>query len=307
MPQPRPPLHWILLLPQHWPAWVGMGMLYGLSLLPYSWLLNIGSFFGRVLGALPFRHRGITLKNLQMCFPEMSNSQRRRLRAAHFRSVGISLCETALAWWASDARLRRLVEYRGVENIAASMQGGAGSMLLVSHFTTMEITGRFISLMHPIDIVYRVPRSKVLAWFIAWRRGALAYRVIENDDIRAMVRALRNRELVWYAPDQAFRKKGAAMVRFFGVPCATNTATSRLAEATGAAVLPYFLHRLPGAAGYRAEVLPKIADFPSADAVHDAERIHALIETQVRQSPEQYLWLHRRFKSIDPAIPDPYG
>jgi KDO2-lipid IV(A) lauroyltransferase len=130
---------------------------------------------------------------------------------------------------------------------------------------------------------------------------------IRHDDIRAMIRALKNNEAVWYAPDQAYRNKGAAMVPFFGIPAATTTATSRLARISGAAVLTYFPERLPGAGGYRVVIGPPFEGYPGPDAVDDAERFHALLEAQIRRVPEQYLWMHRRFKGLTADYPDYYG
>jgi KDO2-lipid IV(A) lauroyltransferase len=130
---------------------------------------------------------------------------------------------------------------------------------------------------------------------------------IPHDDIRAMIRALRNNEAVWYAPDQSYRNKGAAMVDFFGIPAATTTATSRLARISGAAVLTYFPERLPGTAGYRVVIGPAFEDFPSADVVRDVERFNALLQAQIRKIPEQYLWMHRRFKGLSADYPDYYG
>ena len=130
---------------------------------------------------------------------------------------------------------------------------------------------------------------------------------IAHDDIRTMIRALKKNEAVWYAPDQSYRNKGAAMVKFFGIPAATTTATSRLARISGAAVLTYFPERLPGNAGYRVVIGPALEDFPGVDPVDDVERFHALLEAQIRRVPEQYLWVHRRFKGLSADYPDYYG
>jgi KDO2-lipid IV(A) lauroyltransferase len=122
-----------------------------------------------------------------------------------------------------------------------------------------------------------------------------------------MIRALKKNEAVWYAPDQSYRNKGAAMVNFFGIPAATNTATSRLARISGAAVLSYFPERLPGAAGYRVVIGAALEDFPGVDAIADTERFNRLLEAQIRRIPEQYLWVHRRFKGLSADYPDYYG
>jgi KDO2-lipid IV(A) lauroyltransferase len=122
-----------------------------------------------------------------------------------------------------------------------------------------------------------------------------------------MIRALKNNEAVWYAPDQSYRNKGAAMVNFFGIPAATTTATSRLARISGAAVLTYFPERLPGTAGYRVVIGPEFDNFPGDNPVCDVERFNRLLEAQIRRVPEQYLWVHRRFKGLTADYPDYYG
>jgi KDO2-lipid IV(A) lauroyltransferase len=122
-----------------------------------------------------------------------------------------------------------------------------------------------------------------------------------------MIRALKRNEAVWYAPDQSYRNKGAAMVNFFGIPAATTTATSRLARISGAAVLTYFPERLPGNAGYRVVIGPAFENFPGTDAILDVERFNALLQTQILRIPEQYLWMHRRFKGLSADYPDYYG
>src|SRR4029077_21162309 len=155
---------------------------------------------------------------------------------------------------------------------------GRGVILLTAHFTAMEMAGRVLASVTPVGFLYRPTSNEVLAWALHRFRSAHGGHPIARDDIRAFIGALRNRECVWYAPDQSYRKKGAEMVRLFGVPAATNTLTPRLARMTGAPVLPYFLQRLPGKEGYRAVIHPPLEDFPSDDPVADAERFNHLIE-----------------------------
>ena len=154
--------------------------------------------------------------------------------------------------------------------------------------------------------MYRPTSNVVLERFLMRNRGLRAKRAIPRDDIRTLITALKNNEPVWYAPDQSYRKKGAEMVQFFHLPAATNTATSRLARMTGAAVLPYFPERLPGSSGYRMVIQPMLENFPTDDPAADARRFNELIEEQVRLVPAQYLWIHRRFKGLTPDYPDYY-
>lgn len=296
-----------LFAPRYWPTALGLALLRVLEPLPYPMLIALGAALGTVVRWLPLSFVPIARRNLELCLPELDGAARERLLRAHFRSLGISLFETAMAWWASDARIRRLTRVEGLEHLRRALEGGHGAILLSAHFTTLEIGCRAFTLAHPVSIMYRPTKNALLGRFLAHNRARHTRGAIPRDDIRTLVATLGANEAVWYAPDQSFRKKGAEMVPFFGIPAATNTATSRLAKMTRAAVLPYFPERLPGARGYRMRILEPLKDFPSGDRVADAARFNALIEAHIRKVPEQYLWIHRRFKGLTPDYPRYYA
>ncbi len=300
-------MQWRLLAPRYWPAWAGIAVLRLLALLPYPWLIAIGGFLGGVMRRVAPRFVRIARRNLELCFPELDGQARERLLDRHFASLGIALLEVPLAWWSSAPRIARLVHVEGREHLEAARARGRGVILLTAHFTTMEMAGRALASVTPVGFLYRPTSNQVLAYALSRFRTNYGGHPIPRDDIRAFISALRNRECVWYAPDQSYRKKGAEMVRLFGIPAATNTLTSRLARITGAPVLPYFLQRLPGTQGYRAVIHPPLESFPSDDAVADTERFNHMIEAQVRLVPEQYLWIHRRFKGLTEDYPDYYA
>jgi len=296
-----------LLHPRYWPTWLALGLLRMFEPLPFGVLLWLGRRLGDLLLLLPLSFVRIAQRNLELCFPNMLEAERKRILRAHFRSVGVGLFETAISWWSPDDRIRRLTQLEGQEHLQAALARGRGAILLSAHFTTLEIGARALCARVAASIMYRPTSNAVLENFLMRNRGKRAKRAIPRDDIRTLISALKNNEPVWYAPDQSYRKKGAEMVPFFGIPAATNTATSRLARMTGAAVLPYFPERLPGSQGYRMIIQPMLEDFPSDSAVADAQRFNASIEEQVRLVPEQYLWIHRRFKGLTPEYPDYYG
>ena len=296
-----------LAAPRYWPTWLALGVLRLFEPLPFAFLVALGRALGTLLHWLPLRFVRIARRNLELCFPELAPDERERILAQHFRSVGIALFETAITWWSSDERIRRLTQIDGLEHLDRALAGGHGAIVLSAHFTTLEIGARAICARRETNIMYRPSRNAVLARFLLSERSRHAKRAIPRDDVRTLVSALGANEPVWYAPDQSYRKKGAQMVPFFGIPAATNTATSRLARMTGAAVLPYFVERLSGSAGYRVVIHPALEGFPSGDAVADAARFNALIEAQVRRVPDQYLWIHRRFKGLTPDYPDYYS
>jgi KDO2-lipid IV(A) lauroyltransferase len=296
-----------LLAPRYWPTAFGLVLLRLFEPLPYPLLVVLGSALGTLVRWLPVRFVHNARRNLELCLPEFAAEARERLLAAHFRSLGISLFETAIAWWSSDVRIRRLTELEGMEHLDRALKAGHGAILLSAHFTTLEIGCRALSARRPVSVMYRPTRNALLGYFLARNRARHLRLAIPRHDVRTLVSTLGANDAVWYAPDQSYRKKGAEMVPFFGIPAATNTATSRLARMTGAAVLPYFPERLPGAGGYRMVILPALENFPSDDRVADATRFNALIEAHVRRVPEQYLWIHRRFKGLSPDYPNYYA
>jgi Kdo2-lipid IVA lauroyltransferase/acyltransferase len=296
-----------LFAPRYWPTWLGLGLMRLFAVLPYGWLIRMGQGLGNVLLRLPFGFIRTARRNMELCLPNLDAAGRQALLVQHFHSLGIGLFEMAFSWWASAARVRRIIKIEGAENLTTALARGHGVILLTAHFTTLEMGGRMLASVQPTSFLYRPTKNEVLAWFLARCRCRFGGHPIPRDDIRALISALKHNECVWYAPDQSYRKKGAQMVELFGIPAATNTFTSRLARMTGATVLPYFFERLPGKQGYRAVIHPAFDNFPSNSSVADAERFNHLIEAQVHKVPAQYLWIHRRFKGLSADYPDYYG
>jgi KDO2-lipid IV(A) lauroyltransferase len=295
-----------LLMPRYWASWTGLGCLRLFECLPYPAMLVMGRLIGKLARHLPLNYVRVARRNIELCLPGLSSVEREQLIDRHFASLGIGVCESAMSWWSSDERIRSLSRVEGCEHLDEAQKRGRGVILLTAHFTTLEIGARIMNANRPICALYRPLKNEVLAAASNRSRRQRARNAIRHDDIRSMVRALKNNEIVWYAPDQSYRKKGAQMVRFFGVPAATNTGTSRLAQMTGATIL-YFSHeRLPNGAGYRVIIHPPLDCIPSDDPVADTERFNDFIETQVRRVPEQYWWIHRRFKGLSPDYPDYY-
>jgi Kdo2-lipid IVA lauroyltransferase/acyltransferase len=296
-----------LLAPRYWLTWAGLGLLRLLALLPYGAIVHLGRGLGAVLRHLPISFAHTARRNIELCLPELSPEQREHLLKEHFASLGIALLEIPFAWWTPPERLAKLVRLEGTEHLEAALAGGRGAMVLTAHFTSLEMAGRALVHVATIGFLYRPPKNEVIAYAFERFRVGWGGHGIPRDDIRAFVGALKNNECVWYAPDQAYRKKGAEMVPLFGIPAASNTLTSRLARMTGAPVLPYFFRRLPGTQGYLGVIYPPLDDFPSDSPATDTARFYRMIEEQVRLAPEQYLWIHRRFKGLSPDYPDYYG
>lgn len=295
------------IAPRYWPIWIGMGLLRLAVLLPHGAGLAVGRTIGRLAHAFGGSRRAVVRRNLALCFPELSVAERHDLAKRHFEALGMSLIEMGIGRWASDRRIRRLMSLEGVEHLHSALADGRGVILLSAHFTTLEASGRVLAFESPpFDAVYRKNRSDFITELQRTGREVSADATIEKRDIKKMVKSLRSGRPVWYAPDQSFDRKGAVIVKFFGVPCMHTTATSSLARVGKAAVLPYFPRRLENG-HYVMSIGAPFEDFPGDDPVADTERYIQALETHIRRCPEQYFWIHRKFKNLPPDYPDFYA
>ncbi len=291
----RMPLY-SFLGPRYWGVWLGIAIVRAVNLLP----LRAQMFIGRATGRLAFlfsrRDRRVADINVGLCLPGLDTSQRRALLKRHFESLGCALYETGLVWWASDARLRRLIRFDGVEHLQAALAQGRGALMLSAHFTTLEMGARGLTLLGPTSIMYLTPGNELIAELSRRGRARHTVQAISSDQIRDLLQNLKNKLPVWYAPDQRFTDRNSELVPFFGHPASSNVATSRLAKISRAPVLPYFPARRADNRGYVIRIHPPLDQFPSDDPIADTRRFHELIEAQVRQYPEQYLWAYKRFR-----------
>ncbi|MBK1727773.1 hypothetical protein CKO14_00005, partial [Halorhodospira halophila] len=287
--------------PRYWPTWVGLGVMRLLALLPIPLIGRIGDGLGMLLWVAVPPRRHIVRTNLGLAFPDRSLAERRRLERAHFRSAARGMLEGALAWWASIERLAPYYTIEGLENIEVARRAGRGVILLMPHYTTMEMCGKIIG-HHVPDFhpVYKPTKDPAFNTAMVRIRSTGVAGLLVNDDMRGILRVLRNGQVIWYAPDQDFGRRGCVFAPFMGVATSTLTTTARLAQRSGAPLVPLHCERLPGNRWHVRADTP-LEGFPSGDDEKDATRINSVIEAQVRQAPEQYLWLHRRFKTR----PDP--
>lgn len=294
-----------LFHPALWPTWVGVGFFRLLCLLPWRTQMAIGRVAGRFAFRVLRLRRHIVEVNLRLCFPEKSEAERFTLALAHYEAVGMGIFETANAWWSPDSKLPKFT-IEGRENLDAARADGRGVLLLTAHFTTLEICGRHFCETIQMGGLYREPDNRVIAQEMYRNRVVKLKPAIPMDDLRGLLRSLREGATIWYAPDQGKKGKFAAVLPFFGVPALTNTATNRIAKMSGAAVVPYFAYRKPDGS-YHLEILPQLEDFPTDDVNEDSIRINQLMEDFIRRVPEQYFWIHRRFKRRGKGYPNVYA
>lgn len=269
--------------------------------------MRLGAGLGPILHALMRRRRRIAEVNLKLCFPERSPAERDQLLREHFRDLGRMFAEFALSWMASKRGFAAIPhQIDGLQHLRAAQAQGRGVLMVGAHFSHLELCARLVAQQLPLAGLYREHGSPVFEWAIRRRRLHYACAMFGRKELRATVRHLRSGGALWYAPDQDMRGKDTVFVPFFGTDAATITATHHLARLSGAAVLPFHHHRLPGERGYVIEIQPPLAGFPSSDEVADTARINACIEAMVRTAPEQYLWIHKRFKTRPPGSPPLY-
>jgi KDO2-lipid IV(A) lauroyltransferase len=272
--------------PRYWPAWMGMAVLRVICLLPHQTALAIGRVLGRLAERATSKRRAIVRRNIELCFPELSATDRDALGTRHFEALGMSLVEMGIGRWASDATHLKLARLEGLEHLQQALEAGKGVILLSAHFTTLEISGRVLAISSPpFDAVFRKNSSEF---------------------IKKMVRNLRKGRAVWYAPDQSYNRKGSEVIPFFGVPSMHTTATSMLARLGDAVTLPFFPRRLDDGS-YVHRILPPLDDFPSDDAIEDTKKYVRVLEEHIRSCPEQYFWLHRKFKNLPEGHIDYYA
>ncbi len=292
-----PPFPRKLLAPRHWPAWLGIGVLRLLALLPARWLVGLGAAFGTAVSPLLWNRRRVIRRNLALCFPELGAARRVVLQREAKREMGRMLSEFVLGWFASERKLARLaVDIQGLEHLEAARAAGRGVLLVGGHFSHLELCARLVSRHIRIAGMYRKLDWPVFEYMILRARLAYADTMFDKYALRATVKYLRKGGTVWYAPDQDMRGKDSVFAPFFGTMAATITATHHLARLSGAAVIPFF-HRRTRSGGYALRLEAPLADFPTADVAADTARVNAAIERMVREAPGQYLWAHKRFKT----------
>jgi len=264
--------------------------------------LGAQAAIGNALGSLLFwqipERRRVTRINLAKCFPSMDPAARERLARAHFRAFTRSFVERGLLWWAPRARIERLIRIEGLEHLRAL--GDTPAILFVPHFVGLDAGGTRLSI--EVNVVAMFARQKDPRFTRLLAQGRTRFGdqrlVSRQEGVRAAIQAMRREQRpFYYLPDLDHGPKNAVFVPFFGVPAATVPGLSRIAKLAGAKVLPCVTRMLPGGGGYVVRIEAPWEDFPTEDVEADTRRMNAYIEQVALEIPEQYLWLHKRFKT----------
>lgn len=281
---------------------VSIFLLWLIHFLPLGAQAAIGNGLGALLYWLIPERRRVTRVNLGKCFPGMAPAARERLARAHFRAVARSFVEHGLLWWAPRARIERLIRFEGLEHLRAL--GGAPAILFVPHFVGLDAGGTRLSCEADVVAIFARQKDPHFTRLLARGRSRFGDQrlVSRQEGVRAAISAMkREHRPFYYLPDQDYGPRDALFVPFFGVPAATVPGLSRIARLAGAKVLPCVTRMLPGGGGYVLRIEPPWQDFPTDDVAADTRRMNAYIEQVVQEIPEQYLWMHKRFKTRPPG------
>jgi len=285
-----------LLSPRYWPTWLLLGLLWLSLKLPQRLQYRLYRLLGSLLYRLLPGRRHVARTNLKLCFPEMDEREREQRVKTVFHNNAIGILETAMAWWADDESIRARTRVVGLEHLDAALERGKGVILLGAHFTVLDMGSAMMPSRYDFECFYRPHNNALFDYWVTRGRMRYASGLLPAADMRAIVRSLRSGKLVWFAPDQDQGPTHSIYAPFFGVPAATVTSTARLARMTGAAVVPIAFHRNDDDS-YELEFRAALDDFPVGDDMSDASRINAELEQSILKRPDQYMWVHRRFKT----------
>jgi Kdo2-lipid IVA lauroyltransferase/acyltransferase len=292
--------------PRVWGSWLAVAVAWLVARLPLDVLLRLGRGFGRAAYRFARRRRQIARVNVALCFPELDASQREALVRQSFVHTGVSLAEMVLVWLNPRHSVADRFAVYGAEHLRDAQALGRGVLLVAGHFSCLDIVSKPISERFSLDVMYRENKNPVWEWLQLHGRRRYFDAVIERDDTRQALRRLKQGHILWYAADQDYGPKHSVFAPFFGVPAASITATARFAAFNRSPVVLMTQFRDIDAGTWEMTFHPALDGFPSGDPVADATRINTLIEREIRHHPDQYLWMHRRFKTRPPGATSLY-
>ena len=277
---------------------LGIFILWLIHWLPLALQARIGNALGMLLYHLAAKRRKIGAINLSLCFPEWPQAQRDNVLQRHFQAMTRAAIEHGELWWSERKRINKIVRIEGLAHFQAEY--GQPLILLAPHFIGLDMGGVRISTEYaPLVSMYSRLKNPLFDQLMlhARTRFGQSKLISRHDGVRPLIREMKLGAPLYYLPDQDFGAKDALFVPFFGVPAATVNALPRIAKLAHAKVMPAVTRQLPDGQGYVIQFYPPWDNFPSDDMTADVTRMNAFIEERVREMPEQYFWLHKRFKT----------
>lgn len=294
-----------LFLPKYWLTWLGLGLVYPICLLPFSLARRFSRPLAFLIRIAPIKRKKVIKINLKLAFPDWTDEKIETVYKQNIHSTAMAIIESLYTWWAPGFYMNNLGTVEGLDHLKAALDRGKGVIILGAHFTTLEFSGRILSNEHPVITLYRKQNNAAVNHVMVKGRHRCLEKIIPRDDMRTLIKSIKNNKLIWYAPDQHFTGKFSVEITFFGQPVSANATTSRLAKMTGAQVLPFSSVR-DEQGHYTIVIEPPLENFPTQDIVKDTQLIFDVFEKNIKRHPEQYFWLHRRFKAFKDDMPNVY-
>jgi KDO2-lipid IV(A) lauroyltransferase len=268
--------------------------------------MAIGKGLGIAMYHLARSRRHICEVNIALCFPELCAVQQKKLVRDTFISNGRGVMEIGLSWCRDPEDFRAIVTVKGQQHLYNALALGRGVLLVSAHFSTLEIAGSLLALHHDFSVTYRRHKNPLFEALMKRGRQRHFEEVIERKEVRKAFRQLQRGKVLWYAADQDNGPRHSVFADFFGRPAASITATTTFASVNKSAVIFLSHYRTDDNQRYELIFSEALQDYPTGDEQQDVLRINALIEAAIRVAPDQYIWLHRRFKTRPEGMPDPY-
>ena len=285
-----------------------LAIMWVLHWLPLPILGRIGKFIGSILFTVIVERRQITLTNLRLCFPKMTEKQRIAIAREHFQGYARSILERGILWWASPERLRRLIKVTPA--IPTKLAQERPTIYLCPHFVCLEVAGTAITMAGPACSIYVRQHNELFDE--ALRKGRLRFTTDERNllardaGIKPIIRAMRSGRPFLMLPDMDFGRKESVFVPFFGIPASTLTAPARLAAATEGQIIPVVTRFQPHYRGWEVRFFPPWENYPGDDIEQATRFMNAFIEERINEAPAEYFWSHKRFKTRPEGIPSLY-
>jgi KDO2-lipid IV(A) lauroyltransferase len=285
------------LHPRYWYAWPVLLCMLIMSWMPGRVLWILGAALGSFFSWFPSPSRRFSERNIELCFPELSAAERRCLVKQNFRLNGFAVLSLSVAWWAPKWRLRQFIAYRDPHFFEDALASNKNVIVLAPHFIGLDLAGARLSADRPFSSMYRKSKNPLLEYLFQRRSRYGAVIVERMAGLKPLIRNIRAGLPFYYLPDQDLGERASIFVPFFGIPAATVTTLSRIAQSTNAVVVPCVTRILPYGRGYEVRFYPPFENFPTNDVAADTRRMNQEIEHWVREMPEQYMWSYRRFKT----------
>jgi len=287
-------------------SWIIYSIIWIMAQLPYRLLILIGKGLGKFIRLVLKSRRKVVAINLDICFPDLNPIEKSTLINQHFSELGIMVTQTIKAFLGSTKNIEASAIVKGGEHIEACLEKGQGILLVAGHFTSLDIGGKILCNKYPIAGMYRPHKHPLTEYIVTKSRLKYATKMFKRDELRPIIKHLKAGGILWYAPDQDYRRGQSEFVPFFDRKASTITATHQMARLSKCQVLFFHVERNGQSPYYTLTVSPPIENFPTKDPIADTTKVNQGIEKMVVKNPEEYLWVHKRFKTVPEGEKNPY-